>query len=552
MRIMKIVTTAVLVFGFGVFAQAQTDTLENEQVEVIKEYTPYLADGKKEQFLPVMPQVQPANRANLNYAIPSQFIQTKYEPDEIKPLPIDYKELQSESTVYVKAGYGNASNPLAQVAISSAEQNNYSIGLLGDYQAVQGDLFDDQKMADMNIDFFATKEITNASVDAGVHYNQRKDFLYGYDHDTFIRTEDEVEQAYNTIGANVGIGSANNDEFALQYRVGAKADFLNSQLYNDNKESQFGIEAQVNQQLFDDLGLQVNASAGFRNTTIVDQSTKENLFNITPVVTPNLGNLRLALGASVNYDKANDFKVFPSVSAEIPFAANDYIFFAGWKGKTMMNGLQQTIAVNPRIAEATSPINYTKQVITPAGIKGAFSDNFAFNISVSLEQMENAPMYSRHQLSNLPNPGIETSTFDILIEEDLKSWTPNASLNYQFGDMVNAVANVNYHIYDTKTYAEAIHLPTLDAGLQLSASPIEKLDITAGFSALSGLKEFDESGDIIDLDGIFNANIGAEYQLTQNFGVFVNANNLANQEFERWKNYPTVGTNILAGIVFSY
>lgn len=535
--------------------QAQTDTLENEEVEVIKEYTPYLADGKKQRFTPMMPNVEAADRGNLNYDTPAQFIQTRYEPDEIRPMPINYQDLQSESTIYAKAGYGNASNPLAQIAISSAQQNDYSIGILGDYQALTGDLFDDQKMADLNIDFFATKELNQASIDGGISYNQRKDWLYGYDHETFNRSDDEVEQAYNTIGANFGVGSVNKDEYAFQYRVNGKADFLNSQLYDDNKESQFGLGLELQQQIFADLDLSVLASAGFRNTTIQDESMNENLFNVTPVFQPNLGNIELELGASVNYDKANEFEIFPEVSAEIPFSDNDYIFFAGWKGKTVMNGLQQTIQINPRISESSRPENYTKQVITPAGIKGSFSENFSFHSSVSREQINNAPFYSRAiEVTDTPIPGvrIETSKFDILLEEQLVDWTPNITLNYQLGEMVNAVADVNYHIYDTETYSEAIHLPTLDAGLNLSFSPIRALDIQAGFNALSGIQEVDENGDIAELDGIFNANIGAEYMITENFGAFINANNLANQEFERWKNYPSTGFNILGGIVFSY
>lgn len=548
----NIFSLSVCLFSFAFSLQAQTDTLENEQIEVIKEYTPYLADGLKQRFTPVLPQIEPNDRANLTYHTPSQFMQTKFEPDEIKPLPIHYTELQSASTIYTKIGYGNVGNPLAQVAISSAEKNNYSVGILGDYQAVKANLYDDQRMADMNIDFFATKEIANASIDGGITYNQRKDWLYGYDHTTFSRTEEEVKQTYNTIGLNVGLSSVNNDEYALKYRVKADADFLNSQLYEDNKENQFGIGLLLDQKIMDDLGLSVDASAKFRNTTVSNLETKEQVLNVTPVVEPNLGNLQLKIGASINYDKANEFKVFPNVSAEIPFANDEFIFFAGWKGKTVMNGLQQTVRVNPRISKTANPVNYTKQIITPAGIKGAFSDNFSFHASLSREQTKNAPLYSRMVLATSPALVVETSKFDILIEEQLTDWTPNFTLNYQLGKTVNAIADINYHIYDTKTYNEAIHLPTLDAGLQLSVSPIEQLDLQGGFTVLSGIKEFDQSGNITDLDGIFNANIGAEYMINENFGVFLNANNLANSEFERWKNYPSVGTNILGGIVFSY
>ena len=529
-------------------AFSQADTIRTEDIEVVKEYTPFLEEGKKQSFSPTMPAVEPTDRSNLTYTVPSQFIETSYEPDQIKPLPIDLQDVTTQSTVYLKAGYGNKSNPLAQFALSTAEEANYSIGLLGDYNSLTGDQFDDQKMANIAVTAFGTKEFTNSSFDANVHYNQQNDWLYGYDHSLFDLTDDEVKQTYNTIGATAGLQSIDRDDYSFQYDVRGTVDVLNGNLF-ENKETQGDVEADFKQQIFDDLAAGLEASVAARKTTISTDDLSGSVLNIRPTIQPTLNNVELEAGVTLSHEKQTDFSLFPHVQAQIPFLNNEYIFFAGWKGEAKMNGLQQVTAINPRIAETVLPQNYTEQVITPAGLKGSFSENASFTASISNTITKNASLFVVQQDEILePTSG---SRFEILQEEKLSDWTPSFMLNYQYGDNVNAVADVKYHFYSTETFQEAYHLPKFETNIDIGFEPVEQLTINGGIDALSGIQTFSENGSDT-LDGIFNVDVGAEYLINDQFGVFLDINNLANQEYERWKNYPTVGMNIVGGIVFSY
>ena len=525
---------------------AQVDTIRTKDIEVIKEYTPYLEEGKKQKFTPTMPAVTPASREQLQYNIAPEFIQTQYEPDAVKPLPIEMRESNNERMLYVKAGYGNKSNPLAQFAIAKAEKYDYSIGLLGDYMAVSGNEFDQQKMGATKIKAFGTKEIIGATIGADVHYNNFRNDLYGFDR-TLFAEDANVEQSYSVVGASANVHSIPEDDFAFRYNVFADVDALSSKSYN-NKESQAKIGAILQQQIFDAIDAELQASIGFRSTTIeqADDKLNETVFNVTPLIRPELGNIEAELGASINKDKHNGFALFPHVGLQAPLPNSSFTLFAGWKGETVMNGLLQTIEVNPLITPDAQPQNYTQQILTPLGLKGSINENFAINASIKNTLTKNAPLFADMQEST--TDVYTNGGFDILKEEKLSDWSPNVSLNYQYGENVNAVANLGYHFYGTTTYENAFHLPKLDAGLQLGVQPFDQFEVNAGFKTLSGIKTF--SGE--NLNTIFNANVGAEYKLNDQFGIFLDVNNLTNQNYERWKNYPSVGMNILGGIVFSY
>jgi outer membrane receptor protein involved in Fe transport len=54
------------------------------------------------------------------------------------------------------------------------------------------------------------------------------------------------------------------------------------------------------------------------------------------------------------------------------------------------------------------------------------------------------------------------------------------------------------------------------------------------------------------MKGWLDLGLGAEYRITDRFSAFLKLNNLLNQGYERWYNYPVQGLNVLAGVGFSF
>ena len=54
------------------------------------------------------------------------------------------------------------------------------------------------------------------------------------------------------------------------------------------------------------------------------------------------------------------------------------------------------------------------------------------------------------------------------------------------------------------------------------------------------------------MDGTFDLNLMGEYLVIDNLTAFLRLNNLLNNKYEVWNNYPTQGFNAMAGITFSF
>jgi len=556
MKNQSIIYCIVLLF-VGISASAQQDTIRTDDIEIVKEYTPFVEDGKKQQFQPVMPQIEATDRGNLSYDLPSAFVETQYEPDELQPLPFDQASQRTIRSGYLKGGYGSASNPLVQLALNAMEDENYTIGVRGGFQAVDGDDLIAQSMSDAKLDVFATKELTNATLDAGIGYHRNENSLYGFDQTNFGLNQDfESDKVFNIISGSIGIESAIPDVDAIRHKTHVNFNLLSENL-TDLSESQVGLETVLSKRIMDGLDASLAGDITTRtskNDNHVDtefQEQKETVLNLTPSFKPTISGVDLELGASINNDEQHEVKIFPHISAEVPMTNNAFTFFAGWTGRTIMNGYDELQQVNPRLSSQVTTRNYTKEIRTPAGIRGNLSEQFSFSASVSQEVTKEATLWMN--TTDPEQADFQTnSVFQPVFEEKLVSWKPQFNANFQFGEAVSIVTDVAYNFYETDTFTEAFGLPDLDAELGLQVRPIDRLELNGGFEAFSGVDYMLTDGQTGTLDAVFNANLGASFDLNDRFAIFIDANNLANSNVERWKNYIGVGTNILGGIVFSF
>ena len=56
----------------------------------------------------------------------------------------------------------------------------------------------------------------------------------------------------------------------------------------------------------------------------------------------------------------------------------------------------------------------------------------------------------------------------------------------------------------------------------------------------------------VTLDSYFDANAHVGYKVTDQLSVFAKANNIADQDYERWLNFPVQGIQFLAGATYQF
>ncbi len=76
----------------------------------------------------------------------------------------------------------------------------------------------------------------------------------------------------------------------------------------------------------------------------------------------------------------------------------------------------------------------------------------------------------------------------------------------------------------------------------------EKLKVRADLFLQNGVPARTTNNESRSLTPLYDVSAGAEYQLTDNIGVFARLNNLLNNRRQRWQHYPVLGMNGLVGL----
>ncbi|HEY8387955.1 MAG TPA: hypothetical protein VIK74_05095, partial [Parasegetibacter sp.] len=54
------------------------------------------------------------------------------------------------------------------------------------------------------------------------------------------------------------------------------------------------------------------------------------------------------------------------------------------------------------------------------------------------------------------------------------------------------------------------------------------------------------------LGGAFDLNAGLEFKATRSLDLWLQMNNIFNNKYQRWSQYPVYGFNVLGGIIYSF
>jgi outer membrane receptor protein involved in Fe transport len=89
-------------------------------------------------------------------------------------------------------------------------------------------------------------------------------------------------------------------------------------------------------------------------------------------------------------------------------------------------------------------------------------------------------------------------------------------------------------------------------GVQLKGDvmvkPLPQLVVTGYLSVLDELYALTKGDQVAKLNTIADIGAGAEYSYIPRLSAFVQANNILNNKYERWRNYEAYGFNIFGGL----
>lgn len=536
-------------------------------------------------------QVEPANRILENPKIidsvkpttvkeyPLMFFQaqTKILLDTIQAATVETTEKLSRLyPFYVKAGIGSVIMPLGEIYYASDRSRNLHYGANIKHLSSFGPIRDREKTT------YAPAQYDRSSAAAFLGINERNyqfkataDYLnngfhyYGIPIDTIAA--DSIAQRFQLAKGLIEYQWLRGDSAKLNAAVIGNYQYFNT-LPTDSTniwrstENNFGIKTKLwynykNEHFYTDLSWRSNLyQRGILDSVFAVGDTgfvaKNNILDLKPGVwTQALSNrLKVELGVLITADitpKGTTPYVYPNAEFKYSLFNNIFIPYIGLRGGLKQNTLQGLTSVNPFIQTNVALRNEHNPYDIYGGFKGTLSKTMSFNLGVHFLHIENKAFF-------VTDTSLYYDNYLTVIYDTLNQTTFEGAMSYQSGEKLKIEVLGKYNIYQLYHNAYAWNMPMLQftarGAYQLYDKFYAQIDanIETGRKALVRTTVADamfEAGQAyVDLGSIVDVNLNLEYRYTPRVSVFLQANNLAAQRYNRWYSYPVQPFQVMGGI----
>ena len=233
--------------------------------------------------------------------------------------------------------------------------------------------------------------------------------------------------------------------------------------------------------------------------------------------------------------------------------------YLGLRGGLERNNFKSLTQVNPYVREDILTNNRNNRVEVYGGIRGQFSSNSSYNVTMSHKIVDNMPLFVND--STFYGTVSANNQFGV-VYDNVQITQIGAEFGLQKINKFNGLIRGDYFVYNLENQKSAWNMPDFKVTLSGWYDISDKLVFTADIIAVSTRSSFsinpndgyDLGGGIYSkqLDGLVDLNLGIEYFFTKRFTAFIRSYNLANQNYQFYNQYNTQGITIIGGISYSF
>ncbi len=502
-------------------------------------------DSVKPNYVPSHVPFVEANPYVFIYQLPSQKVTFDYKPMPLTPVAYNNTSKTGVSNKnFIKLGVGNFRTTNAELGYDLSQNLNQEMYLSLTHRASKSSQFLQQASQnqlrltshnrtarfDLNSAFTAERNVYRPyGLPSYASLGTRNRFL---DFNVLSKINPLVEIVKGIdVNAKAGIGLYNINSDG-GYWKGSELSFIAdvpmSKLINESTKVNLGVQAQVN-------GL-VGGSPKPPNT-----STGSSFLVLKPSIEKQVDDLDIKVGLFPVLGKK--FHLLPNASVSTYSSLLNAKVGLGVESEVIANSYKQLSQVNPFIQMAD--LQQTKRTLYYGQLTGAIYNNFNYSLKAGAGKVKNLPLFI--------NDTVENRNFDVWYEENATILSLQANVEYQLNYKTNAGLQLRYEpLLSTITYATSYHYIPFQLNAFAKYTLLQRLALRGDLFVRSGTNPLPEVGSAPTLGGAFDVNIRADYQLGKNWNVFVELNNLLNNKYNRWNQYPNYGLNALGGFVYSF
>jgi hypothetical protein len=555
-----------------VFSQKKKkDKIETEEITVVKPFSPTVSDANKLNMDPVIDSIGLNEKKEINYSINSIPVASTFIPakGKAKTLRREPKERFYEN--YASAGYGNYNTPIIEVFAHSNSSNFNDFGGFLNFHSssggIDGIILDDNFL-DVSTNLFYKQEerYFEWQVDAGVNHLNTN--WYGL--------SDEINYS------NGVINSIDEKQSYSELYFGGEIEFFDALVHEGNiKVSRFIDKAESRENyglisgvvdfpvgkemMYTEMTLEF-LNGIFDTNFFQTDELKYTYFNIG--FSPNFEilreNLTLNLGAKLYYsitntDETSKFYIYPNITASYKIKDQALIAYAGVIGDLQQNSYKNFVRQNPFVSPTLFIKRTSMQYNAYAGIKGLLNNNIRFNVKAAYSSETDKPLYKLNPTmtdgSNLVDEGYEAGNSFQVIYDDVNTINISGELIIDLTKEFRFGGNIEFNSYSLDKQDHAWNLPMVKATI-LAKYTRKKWSVGSDLFFASNRKDeliFNPLSSIrLTNASYFDVNLNGLYNINDKFSVFVNLNNILNNNYQEYTNFKVQGFQVFAGLKYKF
>lgn len=516
------------------------DTSKPDVVILYAAFKPTLRNAAKLNFTAATPVID-TTKIPLTYVVPAQNLFFSYQPVAIKPLALFVdSSFTWQNNQYIKVGYGNFASPYIEAGAAFGDGKKSITTLHAKHTSSKGNL-PFQQFSKTGLELLGIyNNNNNQEFTTKVFYDNSVQYFYGYEPSNLTFTKEQLQQQFNTIGMQAALNTKMANSFGITYHpsIGVNYFFDN----RDGKEINFLAKLPINKAFGRMFAFDLSVTADITSFKSNSGTIKNNLFYLNPTIQFKTPNFKLNVGIQPTWDNQIN-SILPNVTAEAKINGEKFVIQAGWVGSVQKNSYQSLAAINPWLRQPTSLFN-TEIKEQYAGFKGSGGNHFSYNARVSFLKMQGQPLFV--------NDAVDGKTFIILNEANLQAIRIHGEVGYSIQEKFSFLAAATINQFTKSVNDKPFGLLPLELTGTLKWKVLKDLHFKSDIFFWDGSRYLSKSMQTQKLDAALDLNVGVEYSILPKLNLWLQFNNLLNNQYQRWNQYQVLGFNVIGGVVYSF
>ena len=575
----KIIILLVLFVVQISFAQVKKEeTIGTETVNVVKPYSPTISDAFKVKETPSLDDSGNQPKETIKYSILSVPVASTFTPSKGKAEGVEKSKREKLFNNYATLGLGNYGTLNAELFVNQDLGNNdYVAGMFRHHSSQGGikdvDLNDEFYDTALNIAYGVNNRDMAWNIDLGYQnqvynwYGLPAEFgatLAGQTRDDLIRGINP-NHSYNTIslGGNIEFNEGIFSKISTKF-----THFSDSFSSSENRfyvKPSFKVEVMdqsINTNIIVD-----HVSGSFEHNYARDNTSplKYSLtnFGIEPSFVILENDWTLELGAGLFYgldseNSGNKFYIYPKVNASYKLVGDLMIFYTGVNGGLEQNSYADFVNDNPFLSPTLNMRPTNNQYTVFAGLKGKLANNINYNVTGSYLNEKDKALYKGNDYTeDFSNQNYAFGNSFGVVYDDVRTFRFYGELKADFSRNVSFGINGTFNSYKYDGI-EAWNLPSMKLSSNLDVNITKQWYAGLNVFYVGERKDMQSNLNlgtdpvITTLKSYFDANAHLGYKYNERLTCFLKLNNIGNQAYEKWLNYPVQGFQVLVGANYKF